>query len=60
MDNAMNFLNNKKIKDAFYTWKFKTEKKKFDSKLKEHYNLKRCFRKWLKRYLESDEFDAFL
>ena len=48
MDNVMNFLNNKKIKDAFYTWKFKTEKKKFDSKLKEHYNLKRCFRKWLK------------
>ena len=44
----MNFLNNKRIKGAFYTWKFKAEKHKFESKLKDQYKLKRCFRKWLK------------
>ena len=48
IDSAIIFLNNKKIKDAFYNWKFKTEKHKFESKLKNHYNIKRCFRKWLK------------
>ena len=48
IDSAMVFLNKKRISKAFYKWKFKIEKKKFESKLKDHYNLKRCFRKWLK------------
>ena len=48
INSAINFINNKRKKDAFYIWKFKTDKKNFDRKLKDHYNLKRCFRKWLK------------
>ena len=48
MNSPSIYLNNKKVKLAFYNWKFKTEKKKFEDKLKDHYNLKKCFRKWLK------------
>ena len=48
MNSPSIFLNYKKIKFAFYNWKFKTEKRKFENKLKDHYNVKRCFRKWLK------------
>ena len=44
----MNYLNNKRIKGAFYTWKLKSEKQKCESKLKDQFRLKRCFRKWLK------------
>ena len=48
MESATNYLNNKRIKGAFNTWKFKAEKQKCESKLKDHFILKRCFGKWLK------------